>query len=43
MSLAEAARAALKPLFGDQIIEVECISMEDKIIQYSTDLEGALV
>lgn len=38
-----AALAALKPLFGDQAIRVARIDAEDKFLQYTSDLEGALL
>ncbi|CAN5345329.1 exopolysaccharide biosynthesis protein VpsH [soil metagenome] len=36
------AQRALKPLFGSQKIEIEIVAAEDKIIQYTSALEGAL-
>lgn len=41
MWLGDAARDALKPLFGSQPIRVEVLTAEDKTIQYTSDLEGA--
>jgi phenylacetate-CoA ligase len=41
MWLGDAARDALKPLFGNQSIRVEVLMAEDKTIQYTSDLEGA--
>lgn len=43
MAYADAARAALRPLFGDQPIAVSVIIGEDKVVQYTSDLEGAAV
>jgi phenylacetate-CoA ligase len=41
LSLAEKAKSALKPLFGDQSITVIGLIAEDKFLQYTSDLEGA--
>ena len=41
LSLADVALAALKPLFGGEVIAVEAISAEDKIVQYTSAMEGA--
>jgi len=41
LPLLDAARAALKPLFGAQTIDVEVIAVEDKINQYTSDLESS--
>jgi phenylacetate-CoA ligase len=43
MHLAAAARLALKPLFGAQPIQVSAIDREDKIIQYTSDLNGGVL
>src|SRR5262249_16571526 len=40
-SLVDAARAALKPLLGTQTIDLELIAAEDKIVQYTSDLESS--
>lgn len=42
MGLADAALAALRPLFGDQLRPVRAFADEDKFVQYSSDLDGAL-
>jgi phenylacetate-CoA ligase len=42
MALAEPARVALKSIFGDQPIAVQPIDREDKFVQYTSDVEGAL-
>lgn len=41
LPLAEAAKSALTPIFGFQHISVDLISAEDKIVQYTSDLEDA--
>jgi len=41
LSLVDAARAALKRLFGIQTIDLEVITAEDKIVQYTSDLESS--
>lgn len=43
MHWADAALAALRPLFGPQTIAVDRFTDEDKLIQYSSDLAGALL
>jgi phenylacetate-CoA ligase len=43
MHLAAAAQLALKPLFGAQPIQVSAIDREDKIIQYTSDLNGGVL
>lgn len=42
MTLADAARTALEALFGMQTITVDVLAAEDKTIQYTSDLDGAL-
>jgi phenylacetate-CoA ligase len=42
MALAASALAALQPLFGDQPIAVHGLRADDKAVQYSSDLPGAL-
>ena len=42
MALAASALAALQPLFGDQPIAVHGLRADDKAVQYSSDLAGAL-
>ena len=42
MSLADQARIALSTLFGKQIIQVELLAAEDKVVQYTSEFEGAL-
>ena len=42
LPVAEAARSLLKPLFGDSSIAVDTIASEDKIEQYTTDIDQAL-
>ncbi|MBS1196562.1 MAG: AMP-binding protein [Proteobacteria bacterium] len=39
LAQAEAAHGLLKPLFGDLQLQVEAITGEDKILQYTSDLE----
>ena len=39
MAHADAGRAALAPLFGDQTIAVAEIDAPDKFLQYTSDLE----
>jgi phenylacetate-CoA ligase len=39
-TMADAARRALKTLFGDQPIEAMSTTAEDKLVQYSSDLRG---
>ncbi len=41
MDYAQAALLALQPLFGSQVVEVELLHAEDKIVQYTSDLAGA--
>ena len=41
MAAADAARAALKPLFGAQEIGIAVLKAEDKTIQYTSELAGA--
>lgn len=41
MIYAEAARSHLHGLFGTQAITVSAIASEDKVLQYTTDLDGA--
>ncbi len=41
MYLAAAARHALAPLFGAQLVNVDVLTAEDKTLQYSSDLPGA--
>lgn len=43
MPFAAAARAALTPLFGRASVQVEELVVEDKTIQYTSDLPGATV
>ena len=43
MHLASCARQALIPLFGNDAISLELLIAQDKIIQYSSDLEQASV
>lgn len=43
LSLAEHAKNALKPIFGQQHIAVETISSDNKIVQYSSDMEDAII
>lgn len=43
MPLAAAASCALAPLFGTDKILLELITTQDKIIQYTSDLEGAFL
>lgn len=42
LPLAEAARAALQPLFGDWGVDVAALQAEDKTLQYTSDFEGAM-
>jgi phenylacetate-CoA ligase len=42
LALAQAARAALCPMFGDQMIAISEIMADDKVLQYSSDLHGAI-
>jgi phenylacetate-CoA ligase len=42
MPLADEARHALKPLFADQAIRIDVLHSEDKTVQYTSDLEGAM-
>jgi phenylacetate-CoA ligase len=42
LALADEARAALAPLFWRQRITIEALAGEDKTIQYTSDLDGAL-
>jgi phenylacetate-CoA ligase len=41
ISMADAARAALRSLFGDQPIEVASTSTDDKLVQYTSELGGS--
>lgn len=41
MALAEQARLALAPLFGDLLGPIEILQVEGKALQYTSDLEGA--
>lgn len=41
MAYADAARAALAPLFGKQGVTVEVLQADGKTLQYTSDLEGA--
>ena len=41
MACAEAARAALAPLFGVQAVDIELLIADDKIVQYTSNLPGA--
>lgn len=41
MTYADAARAALAPLFGTQGLTVEVLQADGKTLQYTSDLEGA--
>lgn len=41
MALADAARAALEPLFGSGAVAVAALQSDDKTLQYTSDLEGA--
>lgn len=41
MVCAEAARAALAPLFGVQAVGIELLNADDKIVQYTSNLPGA--
>jgi phenylacetate-CoA ligase len=41
MPLADGAIGALQPLFGSRPIAVELLQAEDKIVQYSSELNGA--
>jgi phenylacetate-CoA ligase len=41
MRLTDDARAALEPLFGQQSIQVELLTAEDKTVQYASALEQA--
>lgn len=41
MAHADAARAALAPLFGKQGVTVEVLQADGKTLQYTSDLEGA--
>lgn len=42
LPIANAALAALKPLFDAKTIEIETLTADDKIVQYTSDLDGAL-
>jgi phenylacetate-CoA ligase len=42
MAHADAARRALKPLFAEQQLSVVPITADDKIVQYTSDLAGAM-
>jgi phenylacetate-CoA ligase len=42
MALRDVACSALRPLFGGQAIQVDVLTAEDKTIQYTSDLEGAM-
>jgi phenylacetate-CoA ligase len=42
MSQADAAQARLTTLFGGHPVSVQLLTAEDKIMQYTSDLEGAL-
>lgn len=43
MACAPAARAALTPLFDSQALDIVAIVADDKVLQYTSDLAGALV
>jgi phenylacetate-CoA ligase len=43
MRVEAAARTALEGLFGGQLVKVEVLAADDKINQYTSDLEGAHV
>jgi len=43
LHLVSTAREALIPIFGAQHIHVEPIAVEDKIIQYTSELDGAVL
>ena len=38
----EAAEKALAPLFGGQAVAIETLHTDDKVLQYSSDVEGAM-
>lgn len=42
MPLADQARLALKSLFGDQLIRIDMLQSDDKTVQYTSDLKGAM-